>query len=81
MNRNPMIARFLLLLLAACSVFSESHAQEQRPNIILLFIDDLGYADTGPFGCRDIPTPRIDRFADANGAASSILQDSKTAIK
>jgi len=33
------------------------------PNVILLFIDDLGYGDTGPFGCTDIPTPNIDRLA------------------
>lgn len=59
-----MNVRFLLLLLVACSVLSKAHAQEQqRPNVILLFIDDLGYADTGPFGCKDIPTPNIDRLA------------------
>lgn len=59
-----MNTRFLLLLLLACFVLTESHAQEQQPpNIILLFIDDLGYADTGPFGCKDIPTPNIDRLA------------------
>jgi len=34
-----------------------------KPNVVLLFIDDLGYADTGPFGCKDIPTPNIDRLA------------------
>ena len=34
-----------------------------RPNVILLFIDDLGYGDTGPYGCTDIPTPNIDRLA------------------
>lgn len=34
-----------------------------RPNVVLLFIDDLGYGDTGPFGCVDIPTPNIDRLA------------------
>ena len=39
-------------------------AQPSKPNIILLFIDDLGYADTGPFGCTDIPTPNIDRLAE-----------------
>lgn len=36
---------------------------EPRPNIIMLFIDDLGMGDTGPFGCKDIPTPHIDRLA------------------
>lgn len=35
----------------------------KKPNVVLLFIDDLGYADTGPFGCKDIPTPNIDRLA------------------
>jgi len=38
--------------------------KQGRPNIIMLFIDDLGYGDTGPFGCKDIPTPNIDRLAD-----------------
>lgn len=39
-------------------------AAEDKPNIVLMFIDDLGYADTGPFGCKDIPTPNIDRLAE-----------------
>ena len=36
----------------------------RRPNIIMLFIDDLGYGDIGAFGCKDIPTPQIDRLAE-----------------
>jgi len=36
----------------------------ERPNVIVLFIDDLGYGDTGPYGCKDIPTPNIDRLAE-----------------
>jgi hypothetical protein len=38
-----------------------AQAAPDRPNVIVLFIDDLGYADTGPFGCKDVPTPNIDR--------------------
>jgi arylsulfatase A-like enzyme len=38
-------------------------AEKDKPNVVLMFIDDLGYGDTGPFGCRDIPTPHIDRLA------------------
>ena len=36
----------------------------KRPNIVLLFADDLGYADIGCFGSTAIPTPHIDELAD-----------------
>jgi arylsulfatase A-like enzyme len=33
------------------------------PNIIVILADDMGYADIGPQGCTDIPTPHIDSLA------------------
>ena len=33
------------------------------PNVVLIYIDDLGYGDLGSYGCRDIPTPYLDRLA------------------
>ncbi|HOB73927.1 MAG TPA: sulfatase [Phycisphaerae bacterium] len=40
-------------------------AQETRrlPNFVIIFIDDMGYADIGPFGAKDYPTPHLDRLA------------------
>ncbi len=38
-------------------------AQENRPNVIIIFVDDLGYADIGPFGAKKTNTPNLDRMA------------------
>ena len=33
------------------------------PNVVIILIDDMGYADIGPFGCEAYPTPHLDRMA------------------
>ncbi len=33
------------------------------PNIVVIFMDDMGYADIGPFGAKSYPTPNLDRMA------------------
>ena len=35
----------------------------KTPNVVVIFIDDLGYADIGPFGAKDYKTPRLDEMA------------------
>lgn len=40
------------------------NAQHNKPNIIIIMTDDMGYADVGFNGCKDIPTPNIDRIAN-----------------
>ena len=38
-------------------------SQSPRPNIVLIFIDDMGYGDIGPFGNTKVKTPHLDKFA------------------
>lgn len=35
----------------------------KRPNIVILYADDLGFGDVGCYGATNIPTPNIDRLA------------------
>ena len=48
----------LLALVATTSI----HANK-TPNVVVIFIDDMGYADIGPFGAKAYPTPHLDRMA------------------
>ena len=34
-----------------------------KPNLIVIFIDDMGYGDIGPFGSKKNDTPHLDRMA------------------
>ncbi|MBW2596711.1 MAG: sulfatase-like hydrolase/transferase [Deltaproteobacteria bacterium] len=43
---------------------SRSKEKKRKPNVVILFIDDLGYADIGCFGNTRIPTPHIDSLAE-----------------
>jgi arylsulfatase A-like enzyme len=52
-----------LLTFVAFALSGASFAAARQPNIVILLADDLGYADVGLHGCRDIPTPNLDALA------------------
>jgi arylsulfatase A-like enzyme len=59
----------LLTFLGLLHFFVFSFASS-KPNLIVVMCDDLGYADVGFNGCKEIPTPHIDSIA-ANGVRFS----------
>ncbi len=53
-----------LLLLSLCSVLGlRETAAAEKPNILVIVADDLGYADIGVHGGKAVPTPNIDALA------------------
>jgi len=49
---------FTLLTFVALSMLAAD-----KPNVVLIFIDDMGYGDIGPFGNKVNKTPHLDRMA------------------
>ncbi len=56
-----MKATFILLFLALN--FSVPAAQNEKPNIVILFADDMGYADLSCYGSDENNTPVLDKLA------------------
>jgi arylsulfatase len=54
-------AKFKLLFFSFCGILSSPAAD--RPNIVLILADDMGYSDLGCYG-GEIKTPHLDRLAE-----------------
>ena len=72
----------LVLLGCACTCLRA----EAVPNILLIYVDDLGYGDLGSFGHPVIQTPNLDELAEEGlrlnnyYAASALCSPSRAAL-
>lgn len=62
MTAPTSVARLVSLLMAVVVSVGTAHAASP-PNFVVIFIDDLGYGDIGPFGATKQETPNLDRMA------------------
>ncbi len=59
-------ARGLLAVAALAGVAHAQEARPQKPNVVFILSDNVGYGDMGPYGggqLRGYPTPRVDQLA------------------
>ena len=84
---NPTLRSGLILLCSTPIIFAEAAAQTKpRPNVVIIFADDLGYGDLSCYGATKLKTPNIDRlarqgrrFTDAH-SASAVCTPSRYAL-
>ena len=55
-----MLPRFLTLFLAFAITLSAS----EKPNILVVIVDDLGYGDLSSYGAEDLQSPHLDALAN-----------------
>jgi len=70
------ILKALFIAIFLCS--SSAIGQESKPNIVIIYVDDLGYGDLGCYGATEVATPNVDklategvRFTDAHCSAAT----------
>ncbi len=57
---NKRLIKVLAMLIAVTGIV---FANTEKPNVIIIYGDDVGFGDIGAYGSKMIPTPNIDRLA------------------
>jgi arylsulfatase A len=77
---------FFILVLVLSWIMPEISTAADRPNVVIVFADDMGYGDLGCYGHPTIATPRLDRMAEEGQrwtdfyAADNVCTPSRAAL-
>ncbi|WP_084812388.1 sulfatase family protein [Flammeovirga pacifica] len=77
MNKLLLVVALFMSMVGCNSVKQETTSAQVKPNILLIYLDDLGYGDMGAYGAAtNLKTPNMDFLADngvqfSNGYATS----------
>ncbi|QDT96660.1 sulfatase-like hydrolase/transferase [Gimesia aquarii] len=81
MNHRPVLYFILVCLLCVSSIRQASAIEKQtrqRPNILLMTADNLGYGDLGCYGNQIMKTPQLDRLAQQGARLTDFYTASPT---
>ena len=65
LNINPLLFTLPVVVAGSCNRSNEKESNK-KPNIIIIYADDLGYGSLGCYGTKSVATPNIDKLA-SNG--------------
>ncbi len=85
MTKKLLISGLITVLLSACSVEKSNQVnikytslKEKKPNVVIFYVDDLGFGDLSSYGMTAAKTPNVDdlakegiRFTDAHSSAAT----------
>jgi len=62
-NTRGVVSILILFFSTWGTAVRAQDAQTRSPNVVIIFVDDMGYGDLSCYGSKGPPTPRLDRMA------------------